>query len=52
MRRNRYLWTWREYAQEVLWWLGGAVIVALAMPLVGLALKLIWMGLMFGWGLL
>jgi hypothetical protein len=51
MRRSRYLWTWQDYALEVIWWLGMAVLVVLAMPVAGVTLKLIWKALMFGWKL-
>lgn len=51
MRRSRYLWTWQDHAKEVLWWVAAVAVVCFAMPVAGLALKLIWKALMFGWGL-
>jgi hypothetical protein len=49
MRRSRYLYTWIDWAKEILGWGLGLVIL---LPVLGFFLKLLWVFFMIGWDLI
>jgi hypothetical protein len=48
MRRSRYLYTWIDWAKEILGWGLGLVIGFILLPVLGFILKLLWVFFMIG----
>ena len=52
MRRSRYLYTWADWAKEILGWGVVAVVGVILLQILGFILKLLWVFFMIGWDLI
>lgn len=52
MRRSRYLYTWIDWAKEILGWGLGLIIGVILLPVLGFILRLLWVFFMIGWDLI
>lgn len=51
MRRSRYLYTWADWAKEILGCVFGLTAVVILLPVLGLILKVLWIFFLIGWDL-
>lgn len=51
MKRKRHLYTWVDWAKEILGWIFGLVAVVILLPVMGLILKVLWIFFLIGWDL-
>lgn len=52
MRRNRYLYTTRDWVREILGWFLIAALGSVLTPILGFVLRLFWVGFKIGWDLI
>lgn len=52
MRRSHYLYTWVDWAKEILGWVFSLILGFILLPVLGFILKLLWVFFMIGWDLI